>query len=583
MSSSGPAFTQKGIAAVKAGNAHLAKKMLEAALAENPNDAQAWLWMSAVVQTPDEKRECLRRVLAIDPNHAAAKRGLEQLGPEPMRPLVVEPAPAAPTPPATAQPSRARTTGRPSFDEMRNAPASRPQRRSRAVPIVLALVVIGALAVVAVVVISNNAQQSASSALPRGTPVIPPTWTPEPSATPRPTPTPRPAPTQLRPLVEEAIRLRELEPSESIHFVLSADFDLDLYLRNDLDAQSVVFANTFWEEMRALGLVSYEAQFDRQQLIDATSQQLGGFYSSEDKTLYAVTRSSRVEPGEYAVIVHEYVHALTDMHFDLTRLFRLDEATTDGDLASRALAEGDATLVENLSPWGYYGEQDWEQYAADARWAAPLFRQSGVSPALIYIQSFPYAEGWRFVWTLRDDGGWEAVNTAYDNLPASTEQILHPAKYIAGDDAPREVALPDIAAPSLADYELVVEQDTLGEFVLRLLLADFLEDETQAEPAAAGWGGDALRVWRDGVGRQSYVLLTVWDTEDDALEFHNAAAEMLAVRVDGERPDEIDRGASAFDGEAGSAYLNRVIDQVLVIWSPDAELRDEIRAAFPDF
>ena len=89
MSGTSSDFTQKGIAAVKVGNLSLARQLLNAALAEDPNDVQAWLWMSGIVHTPAEKRQCLRRVLEIDPANAAAKRGLEALGPEPAAAIVV--------------------------------------------------------------------------------------------------------------------------------------------------------------------------------------------------------------------------------------------------------------------------------------------------------------------------------------------------------------------------------------------------------------------------------------------------------------------------------------------------------------
>ena len=590
MRGTGSTFTQKGIAAVKAGNHNLARQFLEAALAENPNDAVAWLWMTSVAHKPAEKRECLKRVLAIDPDHAVAKRGLELLGREPAAPLAAEPLapeapPAAPPPPRTLErrpdtaPRRA-TVSRP-------ARPRRVERQPRGLPlllIVLAVAVVGVFVLLAI--LWANPGEAPTAAVPGQSPATftrPPTWTLEPTATPRPSSTPRPAPTQLQPLVEEAIRIRALQPIESIHYVLSAQFDLDLYLRNDLDAQSVVLANTFWEELRALGLVGFEVEYDRQQLIDLTSRQLGGFYSPPDKTLYAVTQSSRIEPSEYSVIVHEYAHALADMHFDLSRLFRFGEASTDTDLASRALGEGDAMLVEHSSPWSGYGPAGWDLYARDARSFAALYRRSGVSPALSFVQTFPYVEGWRFVWALREAGGWQAVNQAYVGIPASTEQILHPDKYLTGGDPPRVVTLPEIDAPALAGYQLVAENDTLGEFVLSLLLDEFIQDTSRANRAAAGWGGDALRVWRDRVGRPTYVLLAAWDSEDDAREFWLAAGEMLSIRTGSSPPLEEGVEALDFDGEQGTAYLSRNGDRVLIVWSPDAGLRDEILAAFPDF
>jgi hypothetical protein len=584
-------YTQKGIAAVKAGNLHLARQFLEAATAENPEDVTAWLWMSGVVHTSAEKRECLKRVLAIDPDNAAAKRGLDLLGPEPA-PIVVEPIapePIAPAPPPAPVTPVAAPSTKPVERKVaapRPPAAPRPARRGRTVLLIVLLVaVIGVIGLIVVTLTNPGAVSPASAPTgPRSTAEIPATWTPTPTGTPRSTPTPRPAPEQLQPLVEEAIRIRELAPVETIHYVLSAQFDLDLYLRNDLDAQSATLANTFWDEMRALGLVDYAVEYDRQQLIDATSRQLGGFYSPADKTLYAVTESSRIEPSEYAVIVHEYTHALTDMHFDLNRLYRPGEATTDSDLAARALAEGDATLVENSSPWANYRPTDWELYGQDARWAAPLFRQSGVSPALLFIQSFPYVEGWEFVWTLREAGGWERVNAAYGKVPASTEEILHPAKYLAGDDPPFLPGLPDdILVTAFDDDRLVVANDTLGEFVIGLLLEDFIEDGDRARRAAAGWGGDVLRVWADDIGHQAYVLLTIWDTEEDAREFFSAASDMLKARTGDNPATGPDIKAVYFEGESSQAYISLRSDEALIIWSNERDRRDEILEFFPDY
>ena len=50
---------------------------------------------------------------------------------------------------------------------------------------------------------------------------------------------------------------------------------------------------------------------------------------------------------------------------------------------------------------------------------------------------FPYLEGQVFVTTLLGQGGWDSVDAAWDELPASTEQILHPERYPS--DAPVKV------------------------------------------------------------------------------------------------------------------------------------------------
>jgi hypothetical protein len=49
------------------------------ALLEDPTYVPAWLWMSALVDTVEQQRECLERALALDPNSEPAIRGLKIL------------------------------------------------------------------------------------------------------------------------------------------------------------------------------------------------------------------------------------------------------------------------------------------------------------------------------------------------------------------------------------------------------------------------------------------------------------------------------------------------------------------------
>lgn len=72
-------LTSQGIAALKSGDRVAARRLLAAALQQNPNDTQAWLWLSGLVEKDQERVDCLRQVLRIDPNHPAAGRGLAQL------------------------------------------------------------------------------------------------------------------------------------------------------------------------------------------------------------------------------------------------------------------------------------------------------------------------------------------------------------------------------------------------------------------------------------------------------------------------------------------------------------------------
>jgi len=67
---------EKGIAAAKAGNKKDALKYLREALLLDAQNANAWLWMSAMVEDPEKKRHCLKRVLEIEPENQVARKGL---------------------------------------------------------------------------------------------------------------------------------------------------------------------------------------------------------------------------------------------------------------------------------------------------------------------------------------------------------------------------------------------------------------------------------------------------------------------------------------------------------------------------
>lgn len=67
---------QEAIAAVRAGNRARARDLLTRLLKTDPSNAAYWLWMSAAVETEREQVYCLQSLLKLQPENAAAKRGL---------------------------------------------------------------------------------------------------------------------------------------------------------------------------------------------------------------------------------------------------------------------------------------------------------------------------------------------------------------------------------------------------------------------------------------------------------------------------------------------------------------------------
>ena len=240
-------------------------------------------------------------------------------------------------------------------------------------------------------------------------------------------------------------------------------------------------------------------------------------------------RSSRgLDPYARVILAHELTHALTDQHFDLTRSDRLAAATArdDEEAAYSALAEGDANLVlqrylrERLTPG--------EQAAAGLASAADRTPMRDAAPAVIReAMTFPYQEGLRFVLRLYQAGGWAAVDRAYRDPPTSTEQILHPDRYLGRRDRPQPVTVPDVSGRLGAGWG----RGTVigfGELDARLLLGTRLPQST-AEVAAAGWDGGRLRTF-ERAGRTALALRTVWDSTAEASEFCTALTRWATTR-----------------------------------------------------
>lgn len=70
---------QQAIAAARGGRKDEARAQLMAIVAADEENAQAWLWLSGVVEDPQDVRLCLENVLELQPDHPQARQGLEWL------------------------------------------------------------------------------------------------------------------------------------------------------------------------------------------------------------------------------------------------------------------------------------------------------------------------------------------------------------------------------------------------------------------------------------------------------------------------------------------------------------------------
>jgi len=105
MSANVEAMVREGATALKAGRKEEARALLSKAVELDPYNEEGWLWLSGIVDLPDDQRTCLENVLAINPNNQRAQQGLAYLSrkttvpPTPAPPPTPTPRPTVPPPP----------------------------------------------------------------------------------------------------------------------------------------------------------------------------------------------------------------------------------------------------------------------------------------------------------------------------------------------------------------------------------------------------------------------------------------------------------------------------------------------------
>jgi hypothetical protein len=307
-----------------------------------------------------------------------------------------------------------------------------------------------------------------------------------------------------------------------------------------------------------------------QAYLDLYAEQVGGYYDDTTGEM-VIMGGSELSPLSQSIVVHELVHALTDQNYGFAGTS--DDLWDAGEFeqvsAISALAEGDATYyqlvyLETLSTADQVDAVT-ESLNVDTTVMDSL-------PAWFAQDlTFPYDSGFGFVERLITDGELVAVNQAYELLPTTTEQILHPEKYYL-----REGALPvEIPAVDVPGYT-VFEEGTFGEWNTRLFLLHGISDG-DAIVAAAGWGGDRYRVYWQGNpdctddcgGPVAFVYRFDGDTPRDTVEFFNAIIRSAPAMMKAGAARNQVNGVVTFTGGDDFAYVRYLGEDVLFIAADD--------------
>jgi hypothetical protein len=326
---------------------------------------------------------------------------------------------------------------------------------------------------------------------------------------------------ELDALKAEAEELRGLQLTLPVTRSLMTRDGLAVYMEQQLAEE--YSPDEVQAEVRVLAAFDFVPRdFDLMSLLaDAYSSEVLGMYDDERDTFYVITDAVGDELDLVARLtsVHEYTHGIQDEHFELEAFLDGEQLSDDQYLARQSLVEGDATLVMSY----YLGTHRDEFSAKDLealRNRSVGGHESGLAAAPPIFREtfdFAYVRGLEFVMVLQE-GGWDAVNAAYADPPQSTEQILHPEKYLSRDE-PQIVALPPLTDTLGAGWHLV-RADTLGEFQTGLFLAQRL-GQGIVDRASQGWDGDQYALYANN-GQGVLVYGTVWDSSQDREEFVTA-------------------------------------------------------------
>ena len=460
----------------------------------------------------------------------------------------------------------------------------------------LALAVFCELSALGGLVVWDSRQQTAAVVqIPEASPA-PPTETPTPPPTLPPTATPEPIPTNTRVftreevneptlarIADEVIAWRELQPLAEVDFQLLTLAELKErfaeYYAEETTPEDI-------EKMRqayvTLGLL--DEDFDlAAALVDMQAESIAGFYTPDEKRLYVISEYELVETEQKITFAHEYTHALQDQHFGLARLIDV-EGNSDRALATRSLAEGDATLLMAVYAYENVTQAEWDWLAYQAS-RLEEEKVETAPQALGKVSLFPYTYGTQFVLGLFFEGGlevgWAAVNQAYSYPPQSTEQVMHLDKYIGGDE-PQSVELPDLAAILGEGWEQL-DRDVMGELVTMLYLGEQL-DEGQAAKAAEGWDGDAYVILRNSQGQRLLVVRTVWDSAAEAQEFSTAFSDYVTRKYEGTLTPSAEKATRKWCDTPTVSVLSSQHDQeTLIVVAPDRGNAETVLAQFSGF
>jgi len=376
--------------------------------------------------------------------------------------------------------------------------------------------------------------------------------------------------------------LRGLEFKKDVVVGMYSKEELLKFLKDELDREFPrEKADRFRRAYAKFGLIPEDLDlYDA--LMKLFGSSIAGFYHPKTKELRLIRSGNEKDPDaeqfkaagfdpEAITLVHELTHAAQDQNFELCTLPLEDETNDDLILAIKSAIEGDASMVG----WKYALKDLFESRIGliNAQFkTGQLPGEAATLPAYLRLSlTFPYGHGADF--TLRcikgSPNGIKDASRLLKDFPLSSEQILHPSKYLDPEarDYPTLVLLPDLEKLFGIPWKESVN-NVHGEFAVGILLREFKSDAlsfADIRRAQEGWDGDRYVVLENDQKHVMYAWYSTWDSEQDAREFYKAYAAALARKYSLTPEKTLADPKAAFETPGGQVWLERKGADVLVL------------------
>lgn len=282
--------------------------------------------------------------------------------------------------------------------------------------------------------------------------------------------------------------------------------------------------------LKKFGLVPEDFNVEKA-TADLLTEQAAAFYDYNKKRLFILeTQSSMAE--KRIALVHELAHALADQNVSLKKYIRQGSSSDDGETAREAVMEGQATWLM----WAYTskvggGPAEVPDMALRLLGSAPQASDAQYpvfAKAPLYMREsliFPYTRGLLFQNAIFKRDGKASFDEVFKKPPASTQQILHPEKYI-DDVAPEEPKTPQ--PPRHRKYRELAEGN-VGEFDHAVLLRQYGQSPEKAAEIASHWRGGSYRLLESKKNVNEHLLCYAveWDTPESARTYFNLYEKVL--------------------------------------------------------